>query len=367
MRREAADRRADIYTVNYENIPWLTEYLGEDFKFKTIIADESTKLKSFRLKQGSSRAHALSKVAFGAPRFIELTGTPSPNGLLDLWGQLWFLDRGKVLGKSFTAFRNRWFRPVNCGQFTRWDIFPHSCKEIETAVAPLTVSLNAADWFDLQNFVIKDVPAYLPTKAMAQYKEFEKELFLELAKNKEVEALNAASKTIKCLQIASGALYTDEEHNWHHIHDAKIEALESIINEAGGAPIIVAYHFKSDLERLLKHFPEGRFLDSHQKTEDDWNKGKIPLLFAHPASAGHGLNLQYGGNIITFFSHWWDLEQYQQIIERIGPTRQAQAGFKRPVFIYNIKAEGTIDSVVIDRRNSKRSIQDSLLLACKRS
>lgn len=191
-------------------------------------------------------------------------------------------------------------------------------------------------------------------------------MFIELSETTEVEAFNAASKTMKCLQLASGSVYTDDQGNWQAVHDLKLQALESIIEEACGMPVLVAYHFKSDLERLQKAFPSGKHLDKDPKTIHDWNAGKIPCLFAHPASAGHGLNLQDGGNILVFFSHWWDLEQYQQIIERIGPTRQAQAGHDRPVYIYHIIAKNTIDSVVMERRDSKREVQELLMEAMKR-
>lgn len=183
----------------------------------------------------------------------------------------------------------------------------------------------------------------------------------------EVEAFNAASKTIKCLQLANGAIYTNESGcQFSEVHDAKIQALESVIEEAAGAPVLVAYHFKSDLARLLKAFPLARHLDSDPRTIRDWNAGRIPVLLAHPASAGHGLNLQDGGNILAFFGHWWNLEEYQQIIERIGPTRQAQAGHDRPVFIHHIVAVGTVDELVMARRESKRAVQDLLLEAMKR-
>lgn len=207
----------------------------------------------------------------------------------------------------------------------------------------------------------------LPTRARRLYRDMEREMFLALDGGVEVEAFNAASKTIKCLQLANGAVYTDDTGGaWAEIHDAKLQALDDVIEEASGMPVLVAYHFKSDLARLLKAFPGGRHLDHDPQTIREWNAGRIPVLFAHPASAGHGLNLQDGGNILVFFGHWWDLEQYQQLIERIGPTRQAQAGHGRPVFIYHIVAADTVDETVMQRRESKRTIQDLLLESMKR-
>ena len=191
-------------------------------------------------------------------------------------------------------------------------------------------------------------------------------MFIEFENGAQIEALNAASKTIKCLQIANGAIYTDDTRTtFTEIHNEKIKALESIVEEAAGMPVLVAYHFKHDLARLQKAFLKGRALDSDPATIRDWNAGKIPILFAHPASAGHGLNLQDGGNILAFFGHWWNLEEYQQIIERIGPARQAQSGYDRPVFIHHIVTKGTMDDVVMLRRDSKREVQDLLLEAMK--
>jgi SNF2 family DNA or RNA helicase len=187
----------------------------------------------------------------------------------------------------------------------------------------------------------------------------------------DIEAFNAASRTMKCLQLCNGAVYTQSDSGadvapWVDVHDEKLQALEDIIEEAAGMPVLVAYQFKSDLARLLKAFPRGRFLDADPQTEADWNAGKIPVLFAHPKSAGHGLNLQDGGNIIAFFGHWWDLELRQQIIERIGSVRQVQSGHDRPVFIYDIVAADTIDEIVIARHETKREVQDLLLEAMKR-
>lgn len=367
-RKAALRKPANVFTMNYDNLPWLLETLGDKWPFKKVVADESTRLKSFRLRQGGKRAQALAKVAHSkVSRFIELTGTPSPNGLQDLWGQLWFLDRGERLGRTFSAFTNRWFQAIpGDNGYHQIRPLPFAQVQIEDAVRDLCLSLDARDWFDMDEPIVNVVRVPLPAKARTLYRNMERELYMQIDEH-EVEAFTAATRTIKCLQLASGAAYVGEDSSqWVEVHDAKLQALDSIIEEAAGMPVLVAYHFKSDLARLHKAFPKGRHLDQDPQTIRDWNAGKIPVLFAHPASAGHGLNLQDGGNILVFFSHWWDLEQFQQIVERIGPTRQKQAGHDRPVFIYHIVAEDTVDELVMARRESKREVQDLLLEAMKR-
>lgn len=370
-RKAALKKPATIYTTNYEQIPWLVEHFGDKWPFRKVVADESTKLKSFRLRQGSVRAKALAKVAHcKVDRFIELTGTPSPNGLADLWGQAWFLDAGVRLGRSFEAFKARWFQSIQVGNdrhAVRLDPLPFAQEQIEDRLRDLCLSLDARDYFDIAEPIVNTIRVELPAKARQLYRDMEREMFLSLECGAEVEAFNAASKTMKCLQLANGAIYTDEQGTWSEVHDAKLQALEEIIEEAAGMPVLVAYHFKSDLARLQRAFPKGRALDADPKTIRDWNAGKIPVLFAHPASAGHGLNLQDGGNILAFFGHNWNLEEFQQIIERIGPTRQAQAGHNRPVFIHHIVAADTVDELVMARRESKREVQDLLLEAMKRT
>lgn len=370
-RRAALKKPANIFATNYEQLPWLLDHFGAKWPFRKVVADESTKLKSFRLKQGGKRAHALGRVAHcKVDRFIELTGTPSPNGLADLWGQAWFLDKGDRLGRSFEAFKARWFQSIQLGadrHAVRLEPLPFAQEQIEDRLRDLCLSLDARDYFDISEPIVNVIRVDLPAKARRLYQDMEKEMFLALDCGAEIEAFNAASKTIKCLQLANGAIYTDDScSTFSEIHDAKLQALEDVIEEAAGMPVLVAYHFKSDLARLQRAFPKGRVLDKDPQTIRDWNAGKIPVLFAHPASAGHGLNLQDGGNILAFFGHWWDLEQYQQIIERIGPTRQAQAGHDRPVFIHHIVAADTVDELVMARRDSKREVQDLLLEAMKR-
>lgn len=196
---------------------------------------------------------------------------------------------------------------------------------------------------------------------MKVYKEMERNLFVELD-GEEIESANAAVKTNKCLQIASGAIYVDERCSGvKQIHAAKIDAMKSIVSEANGMPILVAYAFKHEAERLRRAFPEAKLLDKNPQTIRDWNAGKIPMLLAHPASCGHGLSLQDGGNILVFFGTGWNLEQHEQIIERIGPTRQAQSGHPRPVFVYNLIAKGTLDEAVQERIKTKRDVLDILM------
>jgi SNF2 family DNA or RNA helicase len=369
QRRAALRQPANIFTTNYEQIPWLVEHYGDKWPFRKIVADESTKLKSFRLRQGSKRAQALAKVAHKhASRFIELTGTPSPNGLVDLWGQAWFLDQGQRLGRSFQAFTSRWFQSIQVGadrNAVRLDPLPFAQEQIQDLLRDLCISIEAKDWFDIKEPIKNVIRLPLPAGARALYRDMEKEMFMQLD-GSDIEALNAAAKTVKCLQIANGAAYIDEQGTFKEVHDAKLQALESVIEEAAGMPVLVAYHFKSDLARLTKAFPKGRLLDSDPQTIRDWNAGKIPVLFAHPASAGHGLNLQDGSNILVFFGLWWNLEEHLQIIERIGPTRQAQAGHDRPVFVHYLVAEDTVDDMVLERLNTKRGVQDILMDAMKK-
>lgn len=364
--REAALKTpADIYAMNYDNLVWLTEYFGAYWPFRTVIADESTRLKSFRLRQGSKRAGALGRVAHSKiSRFIQLTGTPSPNGLKDLWGQAWFLDRGVRLGHSFRAFSDRWFQQGRDGYSL--EPMPHAQAEIEGKLRDICLTVTG---LTVDEPIFNEIQVELPPAARAMYRDMEKDMFAQIAQDG-VEAVNAAGRTNKCLQLANGAIYLSEEEEhgeWREVHKAKLEALESIVEEAAGAPVLVSYNFKSDLARMRKAFPQGRVLDNDPQTIVDWCAGKIPVLFAHPKSAGHGLNLQEGGNILVFFGVNWNLEEHMQIIERIGPQRQKQSGFDRPVFVHLILARATVDYMVLDRLRSKRSVQDILLEAMKRS
>ena len=361
QRERALAAEADIYCTNYDNLVWLRKALGDEWPFKTVVADEFTRLKSYRIRQGGSRARALGQVAHThVSRFIGLTGTPAPNGVKDLWGQIWFLDQGERLGRTFSAFEQRWFRKGYDG----YSLVPydHTQKEVEDKLRDICLTVQG---LQVDEPITSPVYVELPPMARRVYDAMEKEMFAVL--NEEgVEAANAAVRTQKCLQLANGALYVDDDGNWEAAHDAKLDALESIIEEANGAPVLVAYNFKHDLERLRGRFRQGRVLDADPDTIRQWNAGRISVLFAHPASAGHGLNLADGGNILAFYGVNWNLEEHMQIIERIGPMRQKQAGYDRPVFIYPILARDTVDDLVMERLSTKKSTQEVLLDALKR-
>lgn len=368
QRWKALDTDADIICINYENLEWLKSALGTNWPFKMIVADECTKLKGFRLRQGTKRARALAYYAHATPRYVGLTGTPAANGLQDLWALSWFIDKGERLGASFGAFTDRWFQTIATSQgFTMIRPLANAQPEIEERIKDISLSIDLKDHIDLKEPVVNNISVKLPEQARRIYREMERQMFSEISEEMNIAAFSAAAKTMKCLQIANGAVYTDETGAWEEIHKAKIEALDSVIEEANGAPVLVAYHFKSDLARLQRAFPKGRVLDTDPQTIRDWNAGKIPLLFAHPASCGHGINLQDGGNILAFFSLNWNLEERLQIIERIGPARQAQAGHNRPVFIHNIMAKDTIDELVLARVEGKRDIVDLIMQAMKRT
>lgn len=285
---------------------------------------------------------------------MNLTGTPSPNGLRDLWGQQWFVDFGERLGRTFTAFDQRWFRT---NEYTRKvEAMPYASEQIMELLSDITLSIPPIHVPEPVRIV---VPVDLPESAMKFYLSMEQEMFIKLDEA-EVEAFTAASASQKCWQIANGAIYTNPERTaWGRAHDAKIEALREIIDETNGQPLLVVYQFRHDLERLKKWFPHARELVK-AKDEDDWNAGKIPLLLVHPQSAGHGLNLQDGGCIVVFFSMTWNLEHHDQVIERLGPLRQLQSGHPRPVLVYYILANGTVDYAMRDRLIEKASIQNAI-------
>jgi SNF2 family DNA or RNA helicase len=367
--RVAALRRpAQVYTINYEAIPWLIEYANvegwREWPFGHHVADESTRLKSFRTRQGSKRAQALKRVAErGASRWTNLTGTPVPNGLQDIWGQQWFIDHGQRLGRSFEAFANRWFQR----DFDTYRVRPvaWAMREIQELIADCSMSLRVEDWFDVALPIVVELPCELPGYARALYRTMAREFYAELSAGT-VVAANAGVKSDKLFQIAAGALYTDaERRHWEPVHDAKLQVLDSLVSELAGAPLLVGIRFRFDRERILAAFPQARALNDDPQTIRDWNAGKIPMLVLHPAEGGHGLNLQDGGHHVCMYSHGWNLEEYEQLVERIGPVRQFQSGYHRSVYVYNIVAQHTEDVHAIERRASKKDLMVTLLESLK--
>lgn len=351
---------APIHIINYENLPWLVKTLEGKWPYDMVVLDESTRVKNPR----SLRWRALKHVLPAVQRMVQLTGTPAANGLMDLWAPAYLLDKGERLGRTLTMLRSRWFRQVDRDGY-KWEPLPKALPEITEKLADICYSLKAEDYLDLPPLVNNRVEVTLPEKAETKYRTLERNFYFELGTGENLVAQTAAARSGKLLQLTAGAVYVNEEGDWEEVHDAKVEALREVIESAGGEPVLVAYQFKSDLARLKRHFPEARELDKHPNTLLDWNAGKIPVLLAHPASAGHGLNLQGGGRHLAFFSLTWSLENYAQIIERIGPTRQLQAGTPRPVYVHHIVARGTIDEVVLERLETKASVQDVLRRAMR--
>lgn len=352
-RERALTTPADIYTINYDVLPWLEQATGTKWPFELVIGDELTRLKSYRPRQGGERAASLARCMRRrrGGYFIGATGTFTSKGLQDVWGQMWFIDGGLRLGRNFTGYKQRYFRKEGY----KLVALPHARQQVLDKVKDVCMSVDLANYVDLTKEFHNDIVVDLPLKAREAYASMEKRLFAQLEAGT-ITAATQGVKTLKCLQLASGAAYTNPEGTaWEVVHNAKLEALESVIEEAAGAPVIVCYHFKSDLVRLQKAFPEGRHLDKKPETLHAFCRGDIPILFLHPASAGHGIDgMQHACNQIVFFSHWWSMEEKQQAIARIGPVRQMQAGLQRPVFVHNIVAHNTMDEAVLwGQRNDK--------------
>jgi len=376
QRIEALRAKSDIVAINYDNLEWLMQVMGDFWDFDTVFADEATRLKGLRVTlqtskrgnefingQGSVRARAISKVAHTKiRRWVNLTGSPAPNGLQDLWGLMWFIDRGQRLGISFSGFEERFFTSIRNDQgYSKLIPLASSDKFIKDLIRDVCITVDPKDWFDIKDPLETIIPITLPPKARKAYDEIEKQLFTLIEENP-VQAFSDGALMQKCQQIANGAVYTNPKtREWVEVHDEKIEALKSVIEEANGESILVRYTHIPDKERILKAIPGARFLDDNPRTEDEWNEGRIRVLVTHAASAGHGLNLQYGGRILCDYSQNYSLEEDEQIIERVGPTRQMQAGLDRAVYRYRLVAQDTIESdSVIPVIKRKASVQQSL-------
>lgn len=355
-RLEALNKKADVYLINRENVEWLVNYYQRAWPFKTVIIDELSSFKS----NSAKRFKALKKVRPKMERVIGLTGTPSPNTLLDLWPQIYLLDQGERLGKTITQYRNKYFVPAqkNGHIVYSWKLIPGAEEAIYEKISDICVSMKAKDYLNLPPRTDNIVKIELSDSDKRKYKELEREYVLELS-DSDVVASNAATLSNKLLQLSNGAIY-DENGEAKEIHSKKLEALESIIEEAQGQPVLVFYQYKHDLERILKKFKEAKNLDVSDGDIEKWSDGQIPILLAHPQSAGHGLNLQKGGHIIVWFGLTWSLEYYQQANARLD--RQGQTA---PVIVHHLITQDTIDEQVIKSLQNKKVGQDALMSAVK--
>lgn len=357
QRIEALHQPADIWIINRENTEWLVDYYGRKWPFDMVVIDELSSFKNPR----SKRFRALRKVRPFIKRIVGLTGTPAPNGLIDLWSQIYLLDQGERLGKTLTGYRNRYFDPGRRNQniVFEWIPKPFAEERIYEKISDICVSMKAEDWLQLPERIDNVIEVELPEKVKSQYKQLERDLILPLL-DSDVTAANAAVLTNKLLQMANGAIY-DEFGEAKEIHDAKLEALEEVVEAANGKPVLVVYSYRHDLDRIknqLKKY-KPRTLDSDQDVQD-WNAGKTQVLLLHPASGGHGLNLQTGGNIIVWFGLTWGLEYYQQANARL--YRQGQI---ERVIVHHIVAKGTMDEEVLKALTGKAATQNDLMEAVK--
>lgn len=358
---------AAIHIVNFDLAKWLVQEYANRWPWDCVVVDEASKLKS----AASWRWKALKHVRPKIKRLIELTGTPATAGLTGLWAQIYLLDEGKRLFKTKGMFHRRWFEQVD-RDGRQWRPVEGALEEVTERLRDIVLCLRAEDHLGVDRPIVRDVFVELPERCKADYRKLQREMFLTL-EDGAIDAPNAAATSNKCLQYANGAVYVEEDEDmppakkrWSLIHKEKLAALDSVIGEAEGEPIIVTYKFRHDLERLRKAYPEGVVFSEDDTAEQRWNAGEIQLLFVHPQSAGHGLNLQYGGRMICFFGLTWSLEEYEQVIERIGPVRQLQAGTPRAVFVYRIVARDTVDELVTQRLDTHASVQDVLRQAMTR-
>lgn len=341
---EALNKEANIYITNRENIVWLFNKKAIDWDM--IILDESSSFKS----PTSKRFKYLKK--FKYEYMIQLSGTPSPNGLLDLWSQIYLLDHGKRLGRAIYIYKQNHFN----SDFMGYKYTPKNPDNIHNAIADITMSMKSEDYLKLPPRI--NIITMLDNPSLTQYKELEKE-FITSIREHEITTFNAATLTGKLLQLCNGAVY-DSFSNTIHAHDAKIDALADLIEDNPTENILVAYNFKSDLKRLLERFKEANALDGSQEIINRWNNKEIKLLLAHPASSGKGLNLQQGGNIIIWFGLTWNLEDYLQFNSRLH--RQGQ---DKPTIINHIVIKDSIDEVILKKLDDKNNTQESLFEALK--
>lgn len=353
-RKDALMKRATLYIINRENVDWLVSKSGIPFDFDMVVVDELSSFKSYSAK----RFKSLLKVRPTVKRIVGLTGTPSSNGLMDLWAQFRVLDLGQRLGRYITHYRSAYFVPDKRNAEIVFSYKPvlGAEEKIYSQISDITISMKSSDYLKMPECIINEVPVYLKEKEWSIYSKFRDEMVASLGEE-EIDAANAAVLSAKLLQMANGAVY-DENNKAHSIHDRKLDALEDLIEGANGKPVLIAYWYKHDLERIQK-----RFIARQIKTPkdiEDWNDGNIPVAVIHPASAGHGLNLQSGGSTLIWFGLTWSLELYQQTNARL--YRQGQ---NETVVIHHIITKGTIDEDVMKALTRKEKTQTSLIDAVK--
>lgn len=350
---------ADIYVTNRENVPWLVEHYRNAWPFDMVVIDELTSFKSHKAK----RFKSLTWVRGGIRRMVGLTGTPAPNGLLDLWAQVYLLDEGARLGKRITGYRERYFDP---DRRDRDHVFSYAPKPgadeaIRALIGDICVSMSAEDYLQLPDLVEDTVPVMLDEKALRAYQEFERSLLVEI----DDEILDAGSAAVlsgKLLQMANGAVY-NEDRQPVEVHSCKLDAFVETVEQLSGASALVFYNFQHDAARIEAAMEgKGRIVRRLKTPEDadDWNAGKIDLLLAHPASAAYGLNLQEGGSHVIWFGLNWSLELYQQANKRLH--RQGQ---KRAVFVHHLVTQGTRDEDVLEALRQKGDVQEHLMRSLK--
>lgn len=346
QRLEAIKSNADIYVINRENIPWLVEKCA--WKWDMVVIDESSSFKNNK----SQRFKSLKQMTKHMKSLVLLSGTPSPNGEMDLWSQLYLIDNGERLGRTITNFRQRFFISDYMGY--NYKIIPGASEKIKELIKDVCVTMSAEDYLDLPGEISLTEYVEMPENVKEQYKELENNFLLTVG---DIDIASPSSSAVanKLLQMCNGAIY-DSLGNTHEIHNAKLDALKEIIEENPNENFLIAYNYKSDLQRIIKAFPEAVVLSEGTKEQDDWNRGKIKILVTHPASAGHGLNLQFGGNIIIWFGLNWSLELYQQFNKRLN--RQGQ---KNLVRIIHIVAKGGLDEKVMSALGNKAKTQQDLI------
>lgn len=360
-RIKALSVNADLYIINRENIPWLVDYLRNDWYFDTVVIDESSSFKNSR----SKRFKALKMVLPKINRLIELTGTPSPNGVEDLWAQIYLLDQGTRLEKYITHFRAKYMEP---NKRNRSQIFDYKIKDgvydsIINKISDICISMKSEDYLELPDLSYNEIPVILNDKARRDYDKMERDFVLELeGAEDEITAVNAAALSNKLLQISNGAVY-DSSGIYTEVHDAKIEAFLELVERLQGKSLLVFYNFQHDRDRIKKALEKSDLVVKELKTtqdEDDWNAGKIDILLTHPASAAYGLNLQEGGNHVCWFGLSWNLEHYQQANKRLH--RQGQ---KEKVIIHHLVTQGTRDEDVMRALDNKAGVQEEIMQSLK--